>query len=245
MHGSRQMPGRGWGMGRGPMGMPHMAKPQSPKSPFAQHPQFGNAGAPFGPHFSPLHGSHLGSSSGPQAHVSAGGAGPHADPMSAILFELLDLNHDENLSRDVFQRLSAATAKAHSSQPRMHAPSPKADHEPGPHHGATGFEAPQSFKPGPPMHHGAGGNMGPDRNKMNGPPRNFPNGHRSSPPGDMRTYRRPEPGKTPDHKPDHEPETRRRPDAEREPERSEKPESDAQPTQLLIDESEVDVVAVD
>jgi len=236
MHGRRQIPGRGWGMRRGPMGhgrmrMPHMAKPQSPKSPFAHHPQSGNAGAPFGPHFNPMHGSHLGSSSG-----------PHGDPISTVLFELLDLNHDGNLSRDEFQRLAAATAKAHPSEPRMHGPNPKADDKPSPHHGVPGFEGSRGFRPGPPMLHRFGGNLGSDRNNMKGPPGNFPNGHRPSPPGDMRPHRRPEPGKTPDRKPDHETETGRRPGAEREPERSEKPESDAQPTQLFIDESKGNAV---
>lgn len=137
-------------------------------------PNFGRAfgaGAPFGGG-SPFGGMPSGQ---PQGH------GPGGSVLAGIIFELLDQNHDGNLSRVEFQKLADAVEKAH--HPRQNMPS----------HAGPGK--------GPDDDHGR-----PQLSRRNGPPmihQPLPLHQAHRPEGDRRPDTSHRPGGEHDRKPEH------------------------------------------
>jgi hypothetical protein len=92
-------------------------------------------------------GSPFGGGSG-KPPVQSSGHGPGSSVLSGIIFELLDQNHDGNLSRGEFQKLADAVQKSH--HPPMMMPTPFGPGK-GPDHNLS---RPQlSRRTGPPMIH--------------------------------------------------------------------------------------------
>ena len=148
-HGPQQHGPQGHGEVHPPVpgqGMPDFSNAFGPGSPFAR--AFGG-GSPFGV------GSPFAGRSSVMARIhQPAGHGPGNSVLSGIIFELLDQNHDGNLSRGEFQKLADAVEKAH--HPQM-GPAAGAGPQigPGPHIGPGPGNARSqlSRRNGPPMIH--------------------------------------------------------------------------------------------
>ena len=88
-----------------------------------------------------------------------GGRDAGIGEVSKIMFELLDSNHDGSLSREEFQKLTAAVEKAHQPHPQNHpSPGPQFNFRQPPGFG----NGPQPLRKGPSDGH-ARDSKGPDR----------------------------------------------------------------------------------
>lgn len=151
-------------------------------------------------------------------HGPQNGHGFSAGPMSGLVFELLDLNGDGNLSRDEFQRLVAAVEKSHprppqhdgphAHGPQAHGPQAHGPHAHGPQaHGpemhsmprqksdgrAAGARESHGFGPRPPLMHGFRPEFRPDhagpRPEFRRPEMSRPEAHESKEPHRDRSSR--------------------------------------------------------
>ncbi len=137
-------PGRGFGFGNGRQGFSRGGQHAGPGFPFMRnaHP-FHNTRS-IAQSFAPIH---YPQNMSPQNMSPQNMHGLSSGPMSGIIFELLDLNQDGNLSREEFQRLPAAVSKSHPHPEQGHGPQAHGPQAHGPQaHGPQGH-GPQSHGP--------------------------------------------------------------------------------------------------
>ena len=140
-------PGRGFGFGNGRQGFSRGGQHAGPGFPFMRsaHP-FHNTRS-IAQSFAPIH--------HPQNMSPQNMHGLSSGPMSGIIFELLDLNQDGNLSREEFQRLPVAVSKSHPHPEQAHGPQAHGPQGHGPQVHGPQVHGPQAHGPqghGPQAH---------------------------------------------------------------------------------------------
>lgn len=150
-------------------------------SPGAQH---AGPKLPFMPGPRPFHNTGSIAHSFARFHGPQHGPGLGSGPISGLVFELLDLNHDGSLSREEFQRLIAAVDKSHPRPPQhdgpqVHGPQVHGMPGHGPDGRAEGPKESHGFGPRPPVMHGFRPEHGRPRPEFRRPEMDQPESHES------------------------------------------------------------------